>query len=733
MKLFGFRPGATMQDMVLSTNGVTDPSAARAPVRLRTMRVIGLLLIAAGLLWLMVTRAPTLSRPDPSALPASAMLEPGMATNMTSPALRYGPDWQVSTQGADPAEPGAPWQEPAGVLTFTYRGRVLELALAEGDYWGYLYVTIDGEPANQLAIIRGNVNSQGERAGYKTLLAPELATTGAPVVRWHPVHRAADDGPHEVRIEVWRSWDQTPLRALAVDMQPGATLPAWPGAALLGVGAWLLALGWAGAAAGWRAPAAMRVAWTRRTHGMSPQKIIWLAGIGVAIIVLGLIFAIWWLTLAGLALLGLAGLLRPSVWLAALLFGLPFYFGVKLPLLPNRTFELIDIGIVGGVLLLLFALLMRDPDERPNSRYGYRTWTFGLLMALATWALIAAIAADYQSLALREWRTVFLAAALFGVTLIGVLRYSTTPARDRNLLISAWLAGATLMAAIACWQFVSDSMLITAEGVRRVRGLYGSPNNLALYLERTLAVTLALALFGQHESNQRRGLTTLVWASAALIQGGALLLTFSKGAIFLALPTMLLTLWIGGYWLLGAWGVGRRVLWWLAGAGVLAGLLLMPFLGTERFQRLLDFEGGTGFLRLQLWRSAAQMALDHPATGVGPDNFLYAFRNRYLLPPAWQEPNLNHPHNWLLDWWTRLGVPGLILGIGFWFSGLRTLVRNLTSSATTRYEQTLALGLLAASLAALMHGLIDVSYALPDLMIVWVLIFFILPVTRGKV
>ena len=105
------------------------------------------------------------------------------------------------------------------------------------------------------------------------------------------------------------------------------------------------------------------------------------------------------------------------------------------------------------------------------------------------------------------------------------------------------------------------------------------------------------------------------------------------------------------------------------------------------------------------------MALDHPATGVGPDNFLYAFRNRYLLPPAWQEPNLNHPHNWLLDWWTRLGVPGLILGIGFWFSGLRALMRNLTSNAITRYEQTLALGLLAASLATLMHGLIDVSYA----------------------
>lgn len=53
------------------------------------------------------------------------------------------------------------------------------------------------------------------------------------------------------------------------------------------------------------------------------------------------------------------------------------------------------------------------------------------------------------------------------------------------------------------------------------------------------------------------------------------------------------------------------------------------------------------------------MALDHPLLGVGPDNFLYAYRSGYLLPSAWQEPNLNHPHTLLLDWWTRLGIPGV--------------------------------------------------------------------------
>jgi O-antigen ligase len=206
-----------------------------------------------------------------------------------------------------------------------------------------------------------------------------------------------------------------------------------------------------------------------------------------------------------------------------------------------------------------------------------------------------------------------------------------------------------------------------------------------------------------------------------LVQGAALLLTFSKGAIFLALPIILVVLWVGGVVFRVQHGGTRRGLWWLAGITALAAGALLPFLAAERFQRLLDFEGGTGFIRLQLWRSSWQMALDHPWFGVGPDNFLYAYRSVYLLPAAWQEPNLNHPHNWLLDWWTRLGIPGLGLAIS-WF-GL--LLWQQWQHFWRGEQPVLALGLLAATAGALAHGLIDASYALPDLMLVWVLISYL--------
>jgi O-antigen ligase len=241
-----------------------------------------------------------------------------------------------------------------------------------------------------------------------------------------------------------------------------------------------------------------------------------------------------------------------------------------------------------------------------------------------------------------------------------------------------------------------------------VRGLYGSPNNLAIYLERTLGVALGLALF------LPVGKWRWLAGGAGLIQLGALLLTFSKGAILLALPAMLLILAVVGA-LVPPRERPRHLRRWLLGIAVGAGLVLAPFLDTERFRGLFDLSQGTGFLRLQLWRSAWQMALDHPLLGVGPDNFLYAFRSGYILPAAWQEPNLNHPHNWPLDWWTRLGVPGLMAALVlFGYAALR-MVRNV------RGGQHVALnaGLLAATLAALAHGLIDTSYALPDLMLVW--------------
>ena len=117
------------------------------------------------------------------------------------------------------------------------------------------------------------------------------------------------------------------------------------------------------------------------------------------------------------------------------------------------------------------------------------------------------------------------------------------------------------------------------------------------------------------------------------------------------------------------------------------------------------------------------MALDHPLLGVGPDNFLYAYRTRYVLPSGWQELNLSHPHNLFLDLWTRLGLVGLVAGLAAlvvaFASGWRLFgSRPASRTAGRRLDRgwPLVLGLLAGLAAAVAHGLIDNSLFLPDLM-----------------
>jgi O-antigen ligase len=140
-------------------------------------------------------------------------------------------------------------------------------------------------------------------------------------------------------------------------------------------------------------------------------------------------------------------------------------------------------------------------------------------------------------------------------------------------------------------------------------------------------------------------------------------------------------------------------------------------------QAIFSGEGGTSFFRVALWKSALQMIRDHPLFGVGPDNFLYAFRGRYLLPEAWQESSLSHPHSVILDFAARLGLIGLgvfiWMQIAFWTTALRAMRHAKASLRIDRWA--LLIGLAASMVDFLAHGQIDASYFVVDLAFVFML------------
>ena len=85
-----------------------------------------------------------------------------------------------------------------------------------------------------------------------------------------------------------------------------------------------------------------------------------------------------------------------------------------------------------------------------------------------------------------------------------------------------------------------------------------------------------------------------------------------------------------------------------------------------------------------------------------------------MLPSAWEELGLSHPHNIVLDLWTRLGLLGVLAGAWALIAGWLRGWRLFKTGAPEVWP--IALGLLAALAATLAHGLIDNSLFLLDLM-----------------
>ena len=137
---------------------------------------------------------------------------------------------------------------------------------------------------------------------------------------------------------------------------------------------------------------------------------------------------------------------------------------------------------------------------------------------------------------------------------------------------------------------------------------------------------------------------------------------------------------------------------------------------------------------MRAWLSAINIIHDHPITGLGLDQFLYVFRGKYILPDAWQEPNLSHPHNILLDFWVRLGLMGvlvlLILQTIFW----RTAIKFYRQfQKTDKLYLALLIGTVGSMINLIGHGLIDNSVFVQDLSYVFVLLLALIQIAERTI
>jgi O-antigen ligase len=340
-----------------------------------------------------------------------------------------------------------------------------------------------------------------------------------------------------------------------------------------------------------------------------------------------------------------------------------------------------------------------------RDQIGGTDWAVGFFLLVCLASLL--VGAD-KIAALWELRVLALQPALLYL----MVRSERLFANELLRLGDALVLGAAVLAGLGLYHYFVLHYVEAAEGVRRLLiPFYDSPNHISLFLGRAAPVALALTVYGR--GKLRRVLHGL--ALAAMLP--AVYLTYSRGAWLVGLPAALLFVL-----LLPQLSGGRprlRALVIAAGAVLVGMLVLMPVAGTARFASLFDLGSGTSLLRLVLWKGTLRMIGAHPVMGAGIGNFAVEYP-RFMLPDAWREPLVYHPHSLLLDFWAILGLPGLAalawLQVAFWRSGLATY-RRLTDPTL----QALVLGLMGSMVSFLAHGLVDTGYFLADLALVFML------------
>lgn len=639
-----------------------------------------------------------------------------------TPSARFSGVWEFSELGADVG-----WLETTdSQLEFDFVGSDIAMLLNEGDYVAFLYPSVDNNPANDTPI-----DNQGNP--YVFLRSDSLERETNLV----SISRGLQNEEHTLSVITDKGWDQWSIGGFAVSSgnlsQPYDQQIAI-GWIAIGISAVVTIFG------------LITVPWAKLIPQVSPigsyisnTFTLILSGI-TSIILMGAMLATWStqkpailarddvhifvsiitagilylspnfiITILSALLLFLLIYQRIESGLVLIILWAPFFvFPVELFTFAFPTVEVILVITFGAWIFKQLTTLGIELQLQ-NSQYpifsvnrvtaNFKTIDYGIL-GIVLIAFTSLLWSQRIDTALTELRQFIIEPAIFYLML-----RSINPKKQTYLqLVDALVIAGVLVSVIGLFLYAQGEAIITAEaGAKRLASVYGSPNNVGLLLGRAIPFALTFVLI--YTDNKRRYFAIL----SLVIMSIALALTQSVGAILFGIPTSIIVILISIY--------GRKSILPVTGVSVLGGIgfgILTQL--SARFANILDFSSGTNFFRLRVWESAIEIIQDHPITGIGLDQFLYLFRGQYIRPDAIWDRDLSHPHNFVLDYWTRLGIAGvvlfLVIQVSFWRNCIAVLKKFRQHDPILL---TLSIGLMGSMADLLAHGLIDNSVFVYDL------------------
>jgi len=416
--------------------------------------------------------------------------------------------------------------------------------------------------------------------------------------------------------------------------------------------------------------------------------------------------------------------LRWAIYL--IVFTLPAYLiRFQLGPLPMTLLE-------GEILILFLVWLFRLLKQLPNIKIKLPLFLY-LFISLF---LVSATVAVFISPNLREaagiWKAYFIEPILFFIVFI------TTIKRDdlKNVLMVLCF-NAFLLSIFAVYQKFTGDFIANpfwaAEATRRVTSVFPYPNALALYLAPLIILFWGYLVFEiknsklfQNSKFKIKNYLFLGYCLLVIVLGiFAIYFTRSKGALISILVALIFyALFFKGY---------RKI---FMGIIVVAFISLFLYFSISQVNIINTLKGNATITngdsittRLDMWDETWQMLKTKPILGAGLSGYQTA------VAPFHKKSYIEiylYPHNIFLNFWSEIGLLGLLafIGIIIWLYYMYFVTPSFSSD-----QSDLKVGvtiIVAAMTTLLAHGLVDVPYFKNDLAILfWLLIASLVVIMRS--
>jgi O-antigen ligase len=325
-------------------------------------------------------------------------------------------------------------------------------------------------------------------------------------------------------------------------------------------------------------------------------------------------------------------------------------------------------------------------------------------------SVISIFVSDMPIPSFGEWRAFFLEPMIFFFILVGRKELF----RANDLLLALGFSTLSISMYALFQEFTGIGIATpewTAVATRRVTAFFSSPNAVGLYLAPVLMLMIIIFV---SRVKQPQGAIIRRWE---LLRHPA-----TAGLLAMILLTVLTIVFTKSQ---GTWiGVGAGMLVFIFFVGYKKIAIAMAIAGivfslvVPSMRQAVLFQDQANKNRLRLWGYSWTFLEQSPKNfvlGTGVRQFFRKVQKPYY--DKYVMERLIYPHNIFLNFWTEIGLPGMLAVI--------VMLTNIfyLANKIRQNDKVMGAGLMATITVLVVHGLVDVPYFKNDLaFLFWILI-----------